>query len=138
VDPTDARADHIWREWEYRHRSLWAAYWRWGGLLVAISLVPYVKPDVLEPLGKAAMVFPVVTFGGTLLATILLGAEYSRVAAVSQELRRARGWWPQVRSHGLGRIFSVSIGWLAVSAFAVGLTLLSVGNALVLWLVLLD
>jgi hypothetical protein len=48
--------DYIWDEYKYRHGLVWAAVYKVSAAVVALAVLPYVKPDLSKALGYRMLV----------------------------------------------------------------------------------
>ena len=129
----------LWQEYELRQTNYWNYFNRFSLAIVTISIIPYVKPDIVNTLGKIIIVFPIASFLIALLATWLLGAEYQRMHMVRLKYEELLGanpnhqiprmptdtLWQKIEAFRIGSVLSLIFGF--------GFTLLSVVNFLVLW-----
>jgi hypothetical protein len=130
---SDKLIDVTWQHYTYRHELFWKSLYRWGSAVIAISIVPYVKPEILSSLGKAIFIFPVLAFLLGWIAAWHLGAEYWRFKCVDDKLREVLGeGFPRFSQPNPRKIFAISIGRTAVFLFALGTTFLSILNSIIL------
>jgi hypothetical protein len=126
----------LWQEYELRQKNYWNYFNRFTLAIVTISIIPYVKPDVKDTLGKLIVVFPFATFLIALLAMWLLGAEYQRMSMIRKKYDELLGpkyqiprmpektCWQKIVKYPIGSILSL--------LFGIGFTLLSLANFIVL------
>jgi hypothetical protein len=126
----------LWEEYKLRQTHYWSSFNRYALSVITISVIPYVKPDVVKPLDELVLVFPVVGILLSLACCWLLGAEYQRLRMVRQkydELLTKRfqptrmpqdGLWDRLVAHRIGKFTSL--------VFGLGLSIFEVVNALLL------
>lgn len=120
----------LWDEWKYRHSIFWNSLYRWGIAVVTISLVPYVKTDIIETLGLLVLAFPVVSALFSIVAAWHLAAEYYRLQLVRRRyLELLAPYTPYAATKTL---LAWSIGSAVTYVFLYGLTSLSLINAYLL------
>jgi hypothetical protein len=126
----------LWEEWSYRHELFWRSLYRWGGATVAVSIVPYVNPDLIKDLGVVVLVFPFLSFSISIFAAWHLSAEYARLTKVTEKLREVQGRYaPQpidTENLIIRLILRLKIGWVVPISFIVVAIPLSVLNAILL------
>ena len=104
---------------------------------VPVNVVPYVKPDILTPLGGFVLVFPFTALVLSIVGTWLLGAEYQRLRMVYQKYykllreeceipRMPLGtWWERRVAQRIGSAVSIMFGvGFSAFSFASGVVLL--------------
>lgn len=127
--------EFLWDEYKMRQTHYWSSFNRYGVAVIAILVVPYVKPDVGESLGPLVAIFPVVALLLSVAATWLLGAEYQRLRSAKERFEEhfpeayrpehpRRGFWTWV--------FGLRIGAATVLMFGLGLMALSIAGLLLL------
>jgi len=127
----------LWNEWAYRHDLFWKSLFRWGAAVIALWIVPFVKPEIVSKLGHGILIFPSLALLLSLAAAWHLGAEYSRLKVVNEKYRSLLGnyrpgdlskdkWWMN--------LFGLSIGTTAVLLFGLLLSVFSICIALWLYL----
>ena len=128
-------AKMLWDEWKYRHDRFWRSLFRFASAVIIVSIVPYVKPELIEKLGNVIVVFPVLAILISLGACWLLAAEYQRLRMVGKRYDDLRGnyvpprmpskkWWQKV--------LKWSIGWVVALSFGIAFVALSIVNIFVL------
>jgi len=91
---TDAEknlVDMLWDEWKYRNALYWSTFYRFGFIVLFVSFIPYVYPQVISHLGRLVVVFPVAGGLISLFAAWLLDAEAARFSYVTKTLDIHRG-----------------------------------------------
>ena len=128
----------LWDEYQLRQQHYWSTFNRFGLAIVTINIVPYVKPDILAPLGSLALVFPFTSLVLSIVSTWLLGAEYQRLRMVRQKYDELLGEDGKIPRMPLktwrDRRVATPIGSLIAIMFGLGFTAFSLLNAVVLWL----
>ena len=103
---------------------------------MTVSIVPYVKMELIANLGRTIFLFPFVGWLISVAAIILFAAEYVRCHDTEVEYHRLLGT-SLSENHATQRFKALappfrSIGWTTISVLFVMSWLLSVGNASVL------
>jgi hypothetical protein len=127
--------DLLWDEWKYRHDLFWRLLFQWAGSVVALWIIPFLKPDIFKPYPKAALVFPLLAFFLTLLSAWLLGAEQRRFEMVSvkyDELRQ--GYLPprMPKKTFADKLFAARVGASVVWFYGLTFALVSLAVAAIL------
>jgi hypothetical protein len=123
-------------EWKFRHQHLWDSLRRYGLAAVIVSIVPYVKPDLVTRLDIYVMVFPVVGYLVSLAAIWLFAAEYYRLRPVAARHRELlRPYYPEKREDvsGWKKSLTKKIGWATVYILSSAFTALFILNVVLLW-----
>ncbi|HEX5727085.1 MAG TPA: hypothetical protein VFX98_16530 [Longimicrobiaceae bacterium] len=128
-------AQLLFEEWRLRQEHFWSSLFRWGGVVVALTIVPYLKPELATQLQGAVLLFPCLAAFMGLFGAWHLASEYARqrvVAAMLDEVRQhftppwtfGRKWWH--------RPLQLSVGWAAPVVMLVGAVYISSWNFLLL------
>jgi hypothetical protein len=123
------------RNFELRQQHYWKTFDRLGLVIVAINIVPYVKPDIRVLLGKLVLAFPIASLALSLFSSWLLGAEYQRLRMVYKQYERILGpeiprmprdrWWEKLCANPIGLRIALFFG--------AGLSSFSLASAFFLW-----
>jgi hypothetical protein len=65
-------------EWKFRHQHSWTSLRQYVIAAVTISIVPYIKTDLIPNLGSTVLLFPFVGWLMSVGAILLFAAEYVR------------------------------------------------------------
>ena len=128
--------DLLWDEWKYRHELFWKSLFRWGGAVITLWIIPFLKPEVFKPYPIVSLLFPAMGFLLSLFSAWLLGAEQRRFAMVNQKYHELRGAFlpPRVpRLTRLDRLYALPIGAKVVPLYALLFGVLSVVVGVLLW-----
>lgn len=135
LQPADATR-LLWDEYKLRQTHYWGSFNRYALTIITISVIPYIKPDLVEPLGMMVLVFPAVGLMLSLACCWLLGAEYQRLRMVRErydELLTDQFQPPRMPIEGLwNRLVAQRIGNVTSLMFGLGLSLFEVVNSLLL------
>lgn len=126
----------LWEEYQLRYTNWWSMFNRFSLAILTITVIPYVKPDILKPLGMLIIAFPAISLLLTMVCTWLLGAEYQRLDMVRQKydtlltekyqpVRLPTKTWLQ-------RLLAKRIGTQIVLLFWAGFMLVSIANLFML------
>ena len=116
--------------WKFRQAHCWTSLQRYSIAAVAVSIVPYVKPDLVTQLGPAIFVFPGLGLIIGLATVWLFGAEYVRCYPVHNAFLQHVDEADLGKPHQVGwkKVFDHSIGWNTVKALLLGFLILGIGN----------
>ena len=130
----------LWEEYKLRQTHYWASFNRFALAVITVSTIPYIKPDLVNVLGKRVFFFPIVSCGITVVCSWILAAEYYRLRLVKTEydcIMRNSGLRRQGKPDRWEQLFrlDVRLGLVVTVAFAVcGLLLAMFGGlALYFW-----
>ena len=89
------RWELLYREWEYRHRTLWASFNLWGFIISILIAMPFINPSLFE-VGWPILSVPVFGFGVCLIANFHILSEAKRSSLVFARFSALRdvGPWP--------------------------------------------
>jgi hypothetical protein len=122
-------------EWKWKHQHCWTVLRQYGLAAVTVSIVPYVKPDLITDLGKPVVLFPALAWTLVLFASWLFAGEYIRCKAVETQYYLLLG---VARPSDIGMIcwrntfIGQPIGLTTLYLFTLGGGVLSIVNAYVL------
>ena len=126
----------LWEEYKLRQTHYWSSFNRFALSILTISVIPYIKPDIVKPLGKVIVVFPIVAFILSIGCTWLLSAEYQRLRMVREKydelLTPEFQPSPMPRETFWEKIVEKRIGITTSLMFGLGFTFLSLINTIVL------
>lgn len=110
----------LWEWRKYRNQWFWTSAYRWGAALLALTLTPYLLPDLIGKLGLAVFVFPVMVFLLSVFAAYLTGVEYKLYKQADRKFRSLLGKYtlpdfPTTRL--VDRISVMSLGRVVPVAF---------------------
>ena len=78
-------------EWKWRQDHCWTSLRQYSIAAVTVSIVPYVKSDLIASLGRFAFLFPILGWLIFFLATWLFASEYVRSKPVEIRYRQLLG-----------------------------------------------
>lgn len=126
----------LWNEYKLRYANYWGLFNRFSLAVLTVTVIPYIKPDIVEPLGKLIIIFPVISFVLTLVCTWLLGAEYQRMNMVRlryDDLLTKRYKPVKLPTQTfIQKLLAKRIGTKMVLIFLIGFSLISIVNFLLL------
>lgn len=129
--------DVLWVDIKSRQEHYWASFNRFSLAIIMVNIAPFLKPDIIEKLDSLILVFPVLGFFMAAIGCWYLGGEYQRLRmlrSAHETLMREFVEIPRMPLVTLwDRIVEKPIGPLASGIFGIGLTLISVINAVLLW-----
>ncbi len=132
----EKKAELYWEEWKYRHDVYWKSLNLWGGAVIFLLIGPYTGAVNLTDLGYYVFVFPALAFLLSLFAGWQLAAEYARIVNVTKSLRDELPVYVIEPTTRREKILFYSIGKVVTRAFVLGLSALSIVDAIILsqWL----
>lgn len=77
----------LWAEYAYRHSHIWSTVYKITGAVAAISLLPYLEPDVVTHLGLAVLSLPLIGITITLLGLARIKGELKLFGKTKQRYR---------------------------------------------------
>ena len=126
----------LWDEYNLRYTNYWSMFNRFALAILTITVIPYIKPDIVKTLGMLIIVFPIISFLLTLACAWLLGAEYQRLDMVRikyDELLTEKYQPVKLPTKTLlQQLLAKRIGTRIVLLFLIGFTLISVANFIIL------
>ena len=128
--------DLLWEEWKYRHSLFWQSLFRWAGAVVALWVIPFVKPEVFRPWPRIALLFPMVAFVLSLFSAWILGAEQRRFTAVAQKYNELRKDFvpPRIPANTTwDSLFAAPLGAKVAVVYGISFGLISGGVFVLLW-----
>lgn len=135
ADPDPAWAQLLFDEWKLRQEHFWSSLFRWGGTIVALTIVPYIKPELATSLKGAVLLFPSLAVAMACFGAWHLAAEYARQRVVGSMLDRARkNYTPEWTFGGVWwhRPLQMNLGWVTPVILLVGSLYISAWNFLLL------
>jgi hypothetical protein len=121
-------------EWKYRHNHCWSSLRQYIIAAVAVSIVPYVKSDLIQTLGRTVLLFPFVGWVIVVGAILLFEAEYARCHDAEAQYHWLLG--PSLPGQNstlrFKRVAFRSISLTTISVLFMLSWLLSVGNVILL------
>lgn len=126
-------AQHFWTEFKYRHDLMWQRIFRLTVAVVLISIIPYAQPIVAKLIGYWILIAP-------LLATALAGFAFSVIRHEPKLFERIASeyMWHQNKlfatepKHDIDAPHPFGV---FVRVYLIFLTLLSLANGLITWIV---
>lgn len=77
----------LWEEYRYRHTHIWSTTYKVTSAVAAVSLVPYLKPDVVEKLGLFALSLPAIAVGLAVFGLSRLSRELRLFGKIKRKYR---------------------------------------------------
>lgn len=125
----------LWEEWKYRNTHFWQLFYRFGFIILFVSFIPYVYPEIVIKLEKLVIAFPVAGGLLSIFAAYLLDAEAARFSSVGNKINEFRGKYKPGDFPSSGCIWklrNIRLGYFIPIIFALLLVLLSILNGYVL------
>ena len=88
-DSEKMRWEFLYKEWEYRHKTLWISFNLWGLIVSTLIFLPFLNKSVFE-IGWSTLIFPIFGFGICLFASMHILSEAKRMAMVFIEIMKYR------------------------------------------------
>lgn len=128
----------LWEWRKYRNQVFWTAVYRWGAAAVILTLAPYLLPDLIQKLGFAVFVFPIMASLLSIFAAYLVAVQYMLYKQADRKYRSLLGkYTPEdIPNKPINRVFRISIGKVLSAVFLCLAIIVEFANGLVLlWLV---
>ena len=120
----------LWDEYKMRYTNFWGLFNRFSLVILTISVVPYIKADVVKPLDEMILLFPIMAIFLTIACAWLLGAEYWRLdmvrrrydKLVPKEYQREdlpqTNWWEKQFAKRIGTrmVIIFLVGFIVITA----------------------
>ena len=121
-------ARFLWDEYRYRHEHCWNLVFKITAAVVAILIVPYVKPEITQAVGRLIMALPVTALALVLFSYYRLERELDVLAKVKNaHRRRQKTVFPDIGHEEHESTFLSHVQWylriLACIAIAEGIAL---------------
>ncbi len=130
-------AERLWEDLKFRQSHYWASFHRFSLAIILIDIAPYIRPEIVEPLGKMIFIFPLTALVISIVCTWYLGAEYQRLDMVRAAYQKILDYDKLVPKMPLdnkwNKIVAIRMGATTSVAFGVGFSVASVVNFVVLW-----
>jgi hypothetical protein len=125
----------LWEWRRYRNEAMWHSVYRFGAVSVALTIAPYLLPNLIDRLGLAIFVFPVMAFLLSVYAAYLIAVQYRLYKQVDRKYRSLLGKYnlddlPTNRL--IYRIFQTSFGIILSGGFLCFAVIVEFFNGLVL------
>lgn len=129
----------LWKWRKYRNQVFWTSMYRWGAIVFAITIIPYLFADLIGKLGFAIIVFPIMASLLAVFAAYLVMVQYLLYKQVDRKFRSLLGKYnPEEISNNrfIDRIFRISIGKIVGVFFLFFAIIIEFINGFVLfWLI---
>ena len=136
---------YVWRQYEYRHDLCWRAVYKVTFAVVTLAIVPYPRPDLTRELGWCALVAPCIASVLAILGYFFARNElelFAKAKLAHYEMQdrfwRSHITNPAVLARVERRLQPEKAGATAfdyfVKIYMIALVILSVINALFMWL----
>ncbi len=122
MDESD-QTEILWNEWKYRHSVYWNLLFRFGGAIVVLWVIPFVRPEVFAPWRGIASLFPLTALALSVFSTWLLAAEQSRLSAIRRKLCQK---CPALGDSELPAILAVRLAPAIVVLYCMSLSVISI------------
>jgi len=114
-----------WDEWHARYRAVWQSSLHWGAALAVLLALPFARPDLVDILRRAALLFPALGYLVTALGTCCIGRARLRLLRAFMTMEDAvagiREHAPRSRRGFDGR--SLVLGFFLIGAATSTITL---------------
>jgi hypothetical protein len=134
----DQAVELIWEWRKYRNEVFWGSVYRWGAVVLALTVLPYLLPDIIAKLGLAVLVFPVLACLLAVFAAYVLIVQYMLYKLADRKYRSLLGSYNpgDIPDKPINRLFRISIGKVLAGVFLLFAIVGQGANALVLTSVL--
>ena len=82
----NATAQMLWDEYKLRQTHYWSSFNRFSLAIITITVIPYVKTEIVGQLENMIYLFPIVAIFITWFCSWLLWAEYQRLSGVRKQI----------------------------------------------------
>ena len=133
--PADEAAKLLWEWRKYRNTVFWSSVYRWGSVVLALTIAPYLLPDLIKKLGLAVLVFPIMASILSVFGAYLMAVQYKLYKQVDRKFRTLLAPYnPEdiPANTFINRLFRNSIGTIITVAFLSYAVLVGFFNSLVL------
>lgn len=109
----------LWQLRRYRNEAFWRSSYRYGAASVALTLTPYLLPDLISKLGVAIFVFPVMASLLSVFGAYLMIVQYMLYKQSDRKYRSFLGKYnpEDIPNKPINRIFRIAIGKIVVGTF---------------------
>jgi hypothetical protein len=110
----------IWEWRKYRNEAFWKTVYRYGAAVIAVSMAPYLLPDLIGKLGLAVLAFPAMGSFLSILAAWLMAVQYRLYCLVNNRFRSLLGTYDSEDIPGdtlVNRMLRTTIGKIVVTVF---------------------
>ncbi len=120
----------IWEWRRYRNQVFWASVYRWGAVLLLMTIIPYLLPHLIKSLGIAIFIFPLLACFLAIVAAYFASVQYKLYKEVDRKYRSMLGPYdpPDIKS----LLFRYSIGRVVSALFIFFGTVMQLLNGMVL------
>ncbi len=125
----------LWKWRKYRNQVFWSSVYRIGALSIALTIAPYLFPDLIEKLGPAVFTFPFLAFLFSAFGAYLLAVQYKLYKQVDRKFRSLLDIYKPEETPKdtiINRIFRTSFGIIIVGFFLFFGTVVQLLNGFVL------
>ena len=129
-------AELLWKWRKYRNEGFWTSAWRWGAVSLALTIAPYLLPDLIGKLGFAVFVFPAMASLLSAFAAYLTGVDYKLYKQADRRFRSLLGEYTledMPRERLVDRMSQMSLGRVVSGAFLCSAVIVQFLNGLVLF-----
>jgi hypothetical protein len=130
----DQAVELIWEWRRYRNEVFWSSMYRWGAAVLALTILPYLLPDIIAKLGPAVFVFPALASFLAVFAAYVMIVQYMLYKLADRKYRSLLGPYNpgDIPDKPANRLFRISIGKVLAGVFLLFAIVGEGANALVL------
>lgn len=77
--------NHLWEEIKFRQEHYWSSFNKFGLVNITVMVIPFIRPEIVELLGKAVIIFPSISLILSCICMWYLAAEYQRLRMVRRK-----------------------------------------------------
>jgi hypothetical protein len=77
----------LWAEYKYRHTHIWGTTYKITAAIIAVSVVPYIKTEIMAKLGIFMIMLPIVALGLAVLGFYRIRGELKLFDKIKQKYR---------------------------------------------------
>lgn len=115
----DEAVKALWEWRKYRNEVFWNSVYRWALILLGMTIIPYMLPDIIRKLGIYILIFPILAFFISVFAAYLLAVQYKLYKQVDAKFKSLLGnFRPEdIPNKPINRLFRIAIGKVVVIVF---------------------
>lgn len=115
----DEAVKALWEWRKYRNEVFWNSVYRWALILLGMTIIPYMLPDIIRKLGIYILIFPILAFFISVFAAYLLAVQYKLYKQVDAKFKSLLGnFKPEdIPNKPINRLFRIAIGKVVVIVF---------------------
>lgn len=124
----------VWEWRKYRNEVFWKSTYGYGAAAMVLTVLPYLLPQIIEKLGLAVLIFPVLAGFVAVFAAYLMIVQYMLYKLADRKFRSLLGQYNtgDIPNIPVNRLFRISIGKVLAGVFLCFGIIGQLGNGIVL------